>query len=63
MSLIEFPYILHKGYLMPVIPITLMNSRVWMFVDSGATFSVISTRSGVKSLLWILLQNPGSTDF
>jgi hypothetical protein len=42
MSLVEFPYVLHKGYLMPVIPITLMNSRVWMFVDSGATFSVIS---------------------
>jgi len=42
MPVIEFPYILHKGYLMPIIPVTLQNARVWMFVDSGATFSIIN---------------------
>lgn len=42
MSVVEFPYILHKGFMMPIIPVTLLNSRVWMFVDSGATFSIIS---------------------
>lgn len=42
MSLIEFPYTLHKGYLMPIIPITIRNHKVWVFVDSGATFSIVN---------------------
>lgn len=42
MSLIEFPYTLHKGYLMPIIPITIQNHKVWVYVDSGATFSMIN---------------------
>lgn len=42
MSLIEFPYTLHKGYLMPIIPITIRDHKVWVFVDSGATFSMVS---------------------
>jgi len=42
MPVVEFPYVLHKGIMMPIIPVTLLNSRVWMFVDSGATFSIIS---------------------
>jgi len=41
-SLIEFPYTLHKGYLMPIIPITIQNHKVWVFVDSGATFTIIN---------------------
>jgi hypothetical protein len=43
MSLIEFPYTLHKSYLMPTIPITILDHRVWVFVDSGATFTILST--------------------
>ena len=42
MSPIEFPYTLHKGYLMPIIPITIRNHKVWVFVDSGATFSIVN---------------------
>jgi len=41
-SLIEFPYILHKGYLMPIVPITIQNHKVWVYVDTGATFSIIN---------------------
>ncbi len=43
MSLIEFPYTFHKGYLLPIIPITILDHRVWAFVDSGATFTIFST--------------------
>jgi hypothetical protein len=39
---IEFPYTLHKGYLMPIIPITIQNHKVWVYVDSGATFSMVN---------------------
>lgn len=42
MSLIEFPYTLHKGFLMPIIPITIHAHRTWVFVDSGATFTILS---------------------
>ena len=42
MSLIEFPYTLHKGYLMPIIPVTIRDHKVWVFVDSGATFSMVN---------------------
>lgn len=43
MSAVEFPYTFHKGYLLPIIPITLFSHRVWVFVDSGATFTILST--------------------
>ncbi len=42
MSLIEFPYTLPKGYAMPIIPITLLAQKVWVFVDSGATFTILN---------------------
>jgi len=42
MSVIEFPYTLHRGYLMPIIPITIQGHRTWVFVDSGATFTILS---------------------
>lgn len=42
MPLIEFPYTFHKGYLMPIIPVTILDHRVWVFVDSGATFTILS---------------------
>ena len=42
MPVVEFPYTLHKGYLMPIIPITIQDHKVWVYVDSGATFSMIS---------------------
>jgi predicted aspartyl protease len=40
MSLIEFPYTLHKHYLMPIIPVLIAGHKLWVFVDSGATFSI-----------------------
>jgi len=45
MSIIEFPYILHKGYLMPMIPITVLDEKVWVYVDSGAVFSIFHART------------------
>lgn len=42
MPLVEFPYTLYKGYLMPIIPITILDHWVWVFVDSGATFTILS---------------------
>ncbi|MBS3919637.1 MAG: retropepsin-like domain-containing protein [Deltaproteobacteria bacterium] len=48
MSLIEFPYTFHKGYLMPIIPITILGHRVWVFVDSGATFTILSTDDALR---------------
>ena len=42
MSAIEFAYTFHKGYLTPIIPITIQNHKVWVYVDSGATFSLIA---------------------
>jgi hypothetical protein len=45
MSLIEFPYTFHKGYLMPIIPITVLNGKVWVYVDSGAIFSIFHFRT------------------
>ena len=43
MSIVEFPYTLHKQYLMPVIPLLIEDHKLWAFVDSGATFSILST--------------------
>jgi len=48
MSIIEFPYILHKSYLMPIIPITIIDHRVWVFVDSGATFTILSIDDALR---------------
>ena len=48
MSLIEFPYTLHKGYLMPIIPITILNQKVWVYVDSGAIFSIFHIRTAER---------------
>lgn len=45
MPIIEFPYILHKGYLMPIIPISTLGEKVWVYVDSGAAFSIFHTRT------------------
>jgi hypothetical protein len=40
MSSIVFPYALHKGYLMPIIPLTVEGHKLWAYVDSGAVFSI-----------------------
>jgi len=44
MSLIEFPYTSHKGYLMPIIPVTIFDHIFWVYVDSGAVYSVINAK-------------------
>lgn len=41
MPAIEFSYSRYKGYMMPIVPITIRNHKVWVFVDSGATFTMI----------------------
>lgn len=48
MSLIEFPYTFHKDYLMPIIPITILNEKVWAYVDSGAMFSIFHIRTAAR---------------
>ena len=41
MPAVEFSYTRYKGYMMPIVPITIQNHKVWVFVDSGATFTMI----------------------
>ena len=48
MSLIEFPYTFHKGYIVPIIPITILNEKVWAYVDSGAMFSIFHTQTALR---------------
>ena len=48
MSLIEFPYTSHKGYFVPIIPITVLNEKVWVYVDSGAIFSNFHIRTAAR---------------
>jgi len=39
---IEFPYTRHRGYLMPIIPVSINGHRLWVFADSGTTFSMLT---------------------
>jgi hypothetical protein len=48
MSLVEFPYTSHKGYLLPIIPITILNEKIWVYVDSGAMFSIFHTETAKR---------------
>jgi len=48
MSVIEFPYLAHKGYLLPVIPLTILTHKIWAYVDSGATFSIFDAREAKR---------------
>jgi hypothetical protein len=48
MSFIEFPYTSHKGYLLPIIPITILNEKIWVYVDSGAMFSIFHTETAKR---------------
>jgi gag-polyprotein putative aspartyl protease len=45
---IEFTYTRHRGYLMPIIPISINGHKLWVFVDSGATFSMLSVDEAVR---------------
>lgn len=56
MPFIEFPYTLHKGYLMPIIPITILAHKVWVFVDSGATFTILSIKVASVGLAFLALR-------
>jgi Aspartyl protease len=42
MSPTEFPYAFHKKYLMPIVPLLIEGHKVWAYIDSGATFSILS---------------------
>ncbi|MBI3354863.1 MAG: retropepsin-like domain-containing protein, partial [Nitrospirae bacterium] len=48
MSFIEFPYVIHKGIHLPIIPFTIHDHNMWAFVDSGATFSVFHTQTAER---------------
>ncbi|UCF02169.1 MAG: hypothetical protein JSV14_00410 [Deltaproteobacteria bacterium] len=41
MSFIEFPQTIHKHYMMPTIPVLIAGHKFWVFVDSGATISIL----------------------
>ena len=46
-------YTLHKGHLMPIIPITIQNHKVWVYVNSGATFSMVgAAEAGDMGINW-----------
>jgi len=48
MPVIEFPYLSHKGYLLPIIPLTILNHKIWAYVDSGATFSIFDAKEAKR---------------
>lgn len=33
---------------MPIIPVTVLNEKVWVYVDSGAMFSIFHTRTAKR---------------
>lgn len=33
---------------MPIIPVTILNEKVWVYVDSGAMFSIFHTRTAKR---------------
>jgi hypothetical protein len=47
-SAIEFAYTRHKGYLMPIVPLSIISHKVWAFVDSGATFSMLTVDEAAR---------------
>ncbi len=71
MRIIEFPYVLHKGLLMPIIPLSFKGVdrwfRAWALVDSGAVYSIFHpkelTGTGLdytKGLLRMVVVGDGS---
>ena len=48
MPAIEFPYTRHKGYFMPIVPVSINAHKIWAFVDSGATFSVMAVGEAAR---------------
>lgn len=48
MPAIEFPYTRHKGYFMPIVPISINAHKIWAFVDSGATFSIMTVGEAAR---------------
>ena len=48
MPLVEFPYTRHRGYLMPIVPVSINGHRLWAFVDSGATFSMLTVDEAIR---------------
>jgi predicted aspartyl protease len=45
---IEFSYTRHKGYLLPIVPLSINSDKIWAFVDSGATFSMLTVDEAVR---------------
>jgi hypothetical protein len=45
---IEFSYTRHKGYLLPIVPISINSHKLWVFVDSGATFSMLTVGEAAR---------------
>lgn len=48
MPAIEFSYTRHKGYLLPIVPLSINSDKIWAFVDSGATFSMLTVDEAVR---------------
>ena len=48
MPAVEFPYTRHRGYLMPIVPLAIHGHKLWAFVDSGATFSLLKVDEAVR---------------
>ena len=49
MPLIEFQYSTYKGFNLPIVPLHIKGNdweKMWVFVDSGATYSMINYNEG-----------------
>jgi predicted aspartyl protease len=38
----------HKGYFMPIVPVSINTHKIWAFVDSGATFSIMTVGEAAR---------------
>ena len=48
MPALEFPYATYKEHTLPIVPINIRSGNrwheMWMFVDSGATYSILNAK-------------------
>ena len=52
MPIIEFPYIIYKEHRLPMVPVRIKSDdkwhEIWMFVDSGATYTILNARESKR---------------
>ena len=52
MPAIEFPYATYKEHTLPIVPVSIRNGdrwhEMWMFADSGATYSILNAKESKR---------------